>query len=74
MLALFQLKSSFSKLQGSLNYSTNSEISQAETKKAELLGEKERLDKILASNYQVRDQLRKQLQNILADQEQKRKP
>ncbi|XP_027089961.1 uncharacterized protein [Coffea arabica] len=69
-----ELKSSFSKLQGSLNYSTNSEISQAETKKAELLAEKERLDKILASNYPVRDQLRKQLQNILADQEQKRKP
>ncbi|KAL3503827.1 hypothetical protein ACH5RR_033668 [Cinchona calisaya] len=68
-----EIESYFSKLQCNLNYSNNSEISAAETKKINLLAQKDSLDKNVASNYQIREQLRKQLQTILADQEQWRK-
>ncbi|CAI9114901.1 OLC1v1015721C1 [Oldenlandia corymbosa var. corymbosa] len=68
-----ELKLSFLKLQNSLNYSDSSEISAADRKKSELLVQKESLDKILASNYQVREQLKKQLHTILSEHDRERR-
>ncbi|KAL2494505.1 Uncharacterized protein Fot_38262 [Forsythia ovata] len=68
-----ELKSSFSELQGNLNCSNNSEIMAAEMKKSELLVMKENLDNKLASNFEVKQQLKKQLISILKDQVKKRK-
>lgn len=58
--------------QGKNRYLDNSQIAAAEMRKSELLAEKENLDRSLATNYQIRAQLQKQLQSILIMQNQKR--
>ncbi|CAA3020133.1 uncharacterized protein LOC111412233 [Olea europaea var. sylvestris] len=68
-----ELKSSFSELQGNLICPNNSEIAAAENKKSELLIMKENLVRKLASNYEVKQQLKKQLVSLLEDQVKERK-
>ncbi|XP_059665559.1 uncharacterized protein LOC132311585 [Cornus florida] len=63
-----ELKSSFMELQGNNGYWNNSEIAAAEMRKSELLAEKEKLDRNLASNCQIREQFQKQLHSILNTQ------
>lgn len=58
--------------QGKTRYLDNSEIAAAEMRKSELLANKDNLDRSLATNYQIREQLQKQLQNILIMQNQER--
>ncbi|KAL8108513.1 uncharacterized protein LOC141672573 [Apium graveolens] len=65
-----QLKSSFVKLQGNIGCSNDSELAAAEIRKSKLLAEKENLSCKLASSYQIRAQLQKQLQSILMTQSQ----
>ncbi|KAL6333659.1 hypothetical protein AAG906_028844 [Vitis piasezkii] len=67
-----ELKLHFMDPQGKNRYLDNSQIAAAEMRKSELLAEKENLDRSLATNYQIRAQLQKQLQNILIMQSQKR--
>ncbi|XP_034698469.1 uncharacterized protein LOC117924029 [Vitis riparia] len=69
---LNELKLRFMDPQGKNRYLDNSQIAAAEMRKSELLAEKENLDRSLATNYQIRAQLQKQLQNILIMQNQKR--
>ncbi|XP_059436468.1 uncharacterized protein LOC132169452 [Corylus avellana] len=57
-------QTSLMKFQGGNEYFYNSEIEVAEKSKSELMAVKENLDRNLASNYQLRAQLQKQLQNI----------
>lgn len=66
------MKSTFMELQGNNGYTSNYEIDEAEMKKAELLAMKENLTKSLASNYQIRAELQKQVENMLAAQNQER--
>ncbi|KAK9267529.1 hypothetical protein L1049_009957 [Liquidambar formosana] len=68
-----KLKSIFMELQGNNGCLQNSEIAAAEMRKTELLSLKENLDRSLASNYQIRAQLQKQIQNILMTQNQERR-
>ncbi|KAK4358955.1 hypothetical protein RND71_021184 [Anisodus tanguticus] len=68
-----ELKTRFSELQGNLNHSNNSEIAAAEMRKKELLSIKENLEKSLALNYQLQEQLTKQLLRTLMDQSQEKK-
>ncbi|XP_043688286.1 LOW QUALITY PROTEIN: inner centromere protein [Telopea speciosissima] len=70
---LDELKSSLQELQGNNGVLVNSEIAAAEKKKAELLAFKENWQRRLASNYQLKAQLQKQLQNILLSQQQERR-
>ncbi|XP_074335209.1 uncharacterized protein LOC141672491 [Apium graveolens] len=65
-----QLKSSFVKLQGNIGCSNDFELAAAEIRKSKLLAEKENLSCRLASSYQIRAQLQKQLQSILMTQSQ----
>ena len=67
-----QLKSTFMELQGNNGYMSNSEIAEAEMKRAELLAMKESLTNSLASNYQLRAELQKQVENMLVTQNQGR--
>ncbi|KAK6264471.1 Herpesvirus UL139 [Theobroma cacao] len=67
-----EMKSTFMELQGNNGYTSNYEIDEAEMKKAELLAMKENLTKSLASNYQIRAELQKQVENMLAAQNQER--
>lgn len=67
---MFQLNSAFVKLQGNNGYLCNSEIAPAEMRKSELVAVKENLDKHLASNYQLKSELQKQLQSLLSTQDQ----
>ncbi|KAF5175263.1 hypothetical protein FRX31_035149 [Thalictrum thalictroides] len=67
-----ELKSSFQEIQSNKKYLNNSEIPAAEAQKAQLLLVKENLERRLASNYQLRAQLQKQLYNILKSQDQER--
>ncbi|OMO70300.1 Cytomegalovirus [Corchorus capsularis] len=67
-----KLKSTFMELQGNNGYLNNSEIAEAEMKRAELLAMKESLSKSLASNYRVRAELQKQVDNMLIAQNQER--
>ncbi|XVF40137.1 hypothetical protein PTKIN_Ptkin01aG0087000 [Pterospermum kingtungense] len=60
-----ELKSTFMELQGQNGYMSNSEIAEAEMKRAELLAMKESLAKSLASNYQIKAELQKQVENML---------
>lgn len=71
-LFTFQLRSSFLEVKRNNRNSCDSEISAAELKKSELVAAKENLDRRLASNYQIKAQLQKQLQNILVTQAQER--
>ncbi|RVW34939.1 hypothetical protein CK203_098252 [Vitis vinifera] len=71
-VTFFQLKLRFMDPQGKNRYLDNFQIAAAEMRKSELLAEKENLDRSLATNYQIRAQLQKQLQNILIMQNQKR--
>lgn len=59
-----KLKSTFLELQGHNGYMSNSEIAEEEMKRAELLAMKESLAKSLASNYQTRAELQKQVENM----------
>lgn len=68
--SLSQIQSSFVKFQGSDRCTSDSEIAAAEMRKSELLAMKEELDGKLASNYQIRAQLQKQLQTILTKHKQ----
>ncbi|XP_057949141.1 uncharacterized protein LOC131144477 isoform X2 [Malania oleifera] len=68
-----ELKSSFVELQGNNGNLSNSAIAAAERRKSELLAMKENLDMSLASNYQLRAQLQKQLRDILVVQSQERR-
>ncbi|KAI5331540.1 hypothetical protein L3X38_022107 [Prunus dulcis] len=65
-----EIQSSFVKFQGSDRCTSDSEIAAAEMRKSELLAMKEELDGKLASNYQIRAQLQKQLQTILTKHKQ----
>ncbi|XP_054778850.1 uncharacterized protein LOC129286815 [Prosopis cineraria] len=60
-----ELRSSFLELKRNNRNSCDSEISAAEMRKSELVAAKENLDRRLTSNYQIKAQLQKQLQNIL---------
>ncbi|CAK9162316.1 unnamed protein product [Ilex paraguariensis] len=68
-----EVKSSFMELQHSNRYSGNSEIAAAEMRKSQLLAKKENLDRSVASNYQLKAQLQKQLQSILITQDLERR-
>ncbi|XP_059279687.1 uncharacterized protein LOC132033665 [Lycium ferocissimum] len=68
-----QLKTRFSELQGSLNHSNNSEIAAAEMRRKELVAIKANLEKSLALNYQLREQLTRQVLSALMDQNQEKK-
>ncbi|KAH7568573.1 hypothetical protein JRO89_XS06G0017000 [Xanthoceras sorbifolium] len=59
-----KLSSTFKELQGNNGYSSYSEIAAAEMRKSELVAMKENMNKNLDSNYEVRAQLQKQLQNL----------
>ncbi|XP_038716889.1 uncharacterized protein LOC120010154 isoform X2 [Tripterygium wilfordii] len=61
-----ELRSTFSELHGNSGHFDNCKIAAAEKRKSELVAMKESLNKNLASNYQLRAQYEKQLQNILA--------
>ncbi|GMP71872.1 hypothetical protein CsSME_00030123 [Camellia sinensis var. sinensis] len=65
------LKSSFVELQGNNGYLSSAEIAAAEMRKSELLAAKENLDRSLASNYQIKAQLQKQLHCMLLDKTKK---
>lgn len=67
-----ELKTIFAALQGNLNHSNNSEIAAAEMRKKELLAIKENLERSLAMNYQLQEQLTKQLLSTLMDQSQEK--
>ncbi|XP_011009931.1 PREDICTED: uncharacterized protein LOC105114907 [Populus euphratica] len=60
-----ELNSIFIKLQGNNGFLSNSEIAEAEMRKSQLFAVKESLDTSLASNYQLRSQLQKELDNVL---------
>ncbi|PIA41613.1 hypothetical protein AQUCO_02200211v1 [Aquilegia coerulea] len=66
-----ELKSSLQEIQSNREYLNNTEIPAAEAQKAQLLLVKENLERRLASNYQLRAQLQKQLCNILKSQDQR---
>ncbi|TXG47927.1 hypothetical protein EZV62_027221 [Acer yangbiense] len=72
-LISLQLNSTFKELQGNNGYSSYSEISAAEMRKSELVAMKENMNKNLASNYEVREHLQNQLQNVLTAQNQDRR-
>ncbi|KAJ0828761.1 hypothetical protein HanRHA438_Chr17g0840871 [Helianthus annuus] len=63
-----RLNSSFIQLQHSAGCSNSSDIAAAEMRKFELQGMKEDLDRRLASNYETRAQLQKQLKSMLISQ------
>ncbi|KAI3495463.1 hypothetical protein L1887_37804 [Cichorium endivia] len=63
-----ELNSSFLQLQHSAGYSNNSDLTAAELRKSELQATKEKLDRSLASNYNTRAQLQKQLKSLLISQ------
>ncbi|XWS12362.1 hypothetical protein CRYUN_Cryun37aG0083200 [Craigia yunnanensis] len=67
-----ELKSTFMELQCNNGYMSNSEIAEAEMKRVELLAMKESLTNSLASNYQLRAELQKQIENMLVAQNQER--
>ncbi|KAD3068889.1 hypothetical protein E3N88_36769 [Mikania micrantha] len=58
-----ELNSSFIQLQHSTGYTEDSDLAAAEMRKSELLAMKENLDRKLASNYETKAQLQKQLKN-----------
>ncbi|URD97955.1 hypothetical protein MUK42_30925 [Musa troglodytarum] len=60
-----ELKSSLKHLQGNDGYLNNAKIAAAEARKSELLAEKEKLDKNLASRSHLRTLLQKQLHKML---------
>ncbi|XP_044462453.1 uncharacterized protein LOC123193496 [Mangifera indica] len=60
-----KLNFTFKELQGNNGHLSNSAIAAAEVRNSELLALKENIKRNLASNYQVRTQLQKQLQNVL---------
>ncbi|XP_064962924.1 LOW QUALITY PROTEIN: uncharacterized protein LOC103983320 [Musa acuminata AAA Group] len=60
-----ELKSSLKRLQGNDGYLNNAKIAAAEARKSELLAEKEKLDKNLASSSHLRTLLQKQLHKML---------
>ncbi|XP_058095344.1 uncharacterized protein LOC131240859 isoform X1 [Magnolia sinica] len=68
-----ELKSKLQELQGHDGYMNNLEIAAAEARKAELLDQKENLDRSLASNYKLRLLLQKHLQNMLVSKDEERK-
>ncbi|PHU15634.1 hypothetical protein BC332_16839 [Capsicum chinense] len=65
--------SSSGQVQGKLNHSNNTEIATVDMRKKELADIKENLEKSLALNYQVQEQLTKQLVSILMEQSQEKK-
>ncbi|KAK9055981.1 hypothetical protein SSX86_027068 [Deinandra increscens subsp. villosa] len=69
-----ELNSSFIQLQHSAGYSNNPELAAAEMRKSQLQAVKENLDRSLASNYETRAQLQKQLKSMLISQKELRKP
>ncbi|KAI3800743.1 hypothetical protein L1987_28837 [Smallanthus sonchifolius] len=69
-----ELNSSFIHLQHSAGYSDNSDLAAAELRKSELQAMKENVDRRLASNYETRAQLQKQLKSMLISQKEWRKP
>ncbi|CAD5176410.1 unnamed protein product [Musa acuminata subsp. malaccensis] len=60
-----ELKSSLKRLQGNDGYLNTAKIAVAEARKSELLAEKEKLDKNLASSSHLRQLLQKQLHKML---------
>ncbi|VFQ60261.1 unnamed protein product [Cuscuta campestris] len=62
------LKSKFSELQGSLNHLDNSEIAAAERRKSELQTIKQSMEREMSLKHQFREQLRRQLANLLTYQ------
>ncbi|XP_016478425.1 uncharacterized protein LOC107799790 [Nicotiana tabacum] len=68
-----ELKARFAQLLGNLNHSNNSEIAAAEMRKTQLLATKENLEKNLALNYQLREQLTNLLLSTLMGQNPEKK-
>ncbi|KAK1420355.1 hypothetical protein QVD17_21884 [Tagetes erecta] len=68
-----ELNSRFIQLQHSAGCSNNSDLAAAEMRKSELQAMKEKLDRRLASNYETRAQLQKQLKSMLISQKELRK-
>lgn len=66
--SFYQLQSSFIQLQHSAGYSNNPDLAAAEMRKSELQATKASLDRKLASNYNTRAQLQKQLKSLLLSQ------
>ncbi|CAL9157364.1 unnamed protein product, partial [Musa hybrid cultivar] len=64
-MPIYDLKSSLKRLQGNDGYLNNAKIAAAEVRKSELLAEKEKLDKNLASSSHLRTLLQKQLHKML---------
>lgn len=67
-----QLKSTLNLLQGKDGYINSGRIAAAETKKSELLAEKEKLEKFLISSEYFRTLLQKQLHKMLISQDKKK--
>ncbi|XP_042428793.1 myosin heavy chain, striated muscle-like isoform X3 [Zingiber officinale] len=67
-----ELKSTLNLLQGSDGYMDNGRIAAGETKKSELLAEKEKLEKYLISSDHLRTLLQKQLHKMLISQDKKK--
>ncbi|KAI7728487.1 hypothetical protein M8C21_011440, partial [Ambrosia artemisiifolia] len=65
---LNELNLSFVQLQHSAGYSNHSDLAAAEMRKSKLQAMKESLDRRLASNYETRAQLQKQLKSMLISQ------
>ncbi|XP_058202102.1 uncharacterized protein LOC131316688 isoform X1 [Rhododendron vialii] len=62
-----ELKAIFVEVKANNEHLTGSEIAAAEMRKSELSAAKENLDRCLASNYQIRTQLQKQLHSLLSE-------
>nr|XP_043640114.1 uncharacterized protein LOC122611196 [Erigeron canadensis]XP_043640115.1 uncharacterized protein LOC122611196 [Erigeron canadensis]XP_043640116.1 uncharacterized protein LOC122611196 [Erigeron canadensis] len=71
---LNELNFSFVQLQKNAGCSENDELIAAEMRKFELQAVKENLDRKLASNYETKAQLQKQLRRILISQNKRREP
>lgn len=71
--ALLQLKSTLKDSQNNAKFTENVEVTAAEARKVELLDIKDKLDRTLASNYQLRALLQKQLQKMLILQQKESK-
>ncbi|RWW80759.1 hypothetical protein BHE74_00010882 [Ensete ventricosum] len=68
-----ELKSSLKCLQSNDGYLNNAKIAAAEARNSELLAEKEKLDKNLASSSHLRTLLQKQLHKVLISKDREKK-
>ncbi|XP_039142736.1 uncharacterized protein LOC120280074 isoform X1 [Dioscorea cayenensis subsp. rotundata] len=71
--SIAELKSTLKDSQNNAKFTENVEVTAAEARKVELLDIKDKLDRTLASNYQLRALLQKQLQKMLILQQKESK-